>query len=924
MFRKIISDKFEIDYIGKEWKKFSYKLFITLTGLDTLEEPSLGSANMFRSLFFEIKNQYSIVPIPSNNRAAIERVAQLCQTRFLPSAGEFGVKSSFKRFRKTTTSLFELKEQDLMDLNKAAALVAHRVSIYNKGKWPRGCSHISLSSSGDFDVPSHEGGRAIQIHREVREVLLSVPTEDNCRRLPFGLVLRDTKGVPRWRTWCRPVPVIAPPDAVFGELASRRYGESFILLDRRWGCDEALGSQIFSVALLKAQEWGALDEEFNPIYDYPPIPSRVSIVSEAGLKARTVTITKWWVIILQQPLGHFLRESLIAHPFARDGLRNDNQARRYVERLTSLNILDEYEDFKLLSSDLSEATDAIPHQVAVTLVGHILEKASLIGGQSVDLATGITGPSLFDNGYVRLALFLGASPRRFTYKNHTWVSRRGIMMGEPLAKGVLTLLNLAAEELAFFDHCVETGVKPVFGLGMIKKDKELFPVYSEPWRCVTVVGDDHAAYGPESYLWRITENHNKWGSILSTDKHGSGDIVRLCEEVIIKPFKGMWLTAYPTEYVYEKSLIIDSIKLRLVTRACRPRDYNQDTNPAIGKGIAISEKLSQMVSSRRDRSWKKMVVQAFAHSYSRNLPQGKDLHHMWLPKAFGGLGLAIDDEDLVEHIKLSGNFTRIVMGAASNCFEDFDLGKLRRMRRQLSALNSMKNHSHGFSFPSILQNSIDDYGWELACEAMSCNPPITRQICDYPKYRSGKWINQPEIEKDGFMLEDKALKELSRGACFNEIFSAEKPVVTPFRPIPYKKRMKQVIVSLNEIFEWTKLNTETGEFEEDIEVPPLPENLELVVNFLVDQQLAVSWEGTPLNEISALVQNEEVPFIEGQPMHFLVKNVQKTFKELVEKGLPVLALPQLLEKGHQCPPLWGEYVQVKSLQAKTTWFVIDD
>jgi hypothetical protein len=696
---------------------------------------------------------------------------------------------------------------------------------------------------------------------------------------------------------------------------------------------------------LKAQEWGIFDSEFVLNFDFPPIPSRVIICPETGLKARTVTITKWWSIVLQQPLGHFLREALSVHPFARDGLTNDDQARQYVKRLSNLRYNDDWSSYSLLSSDLAEATDAIPYKTAYALVGPLLEKARLIGGLKYvpqrwedfvqnpeEVALGaaprmgsrfipnkIEG-SPFDNGYARLALLIGCSPRLFTYRDLTWTSSRGIMMGEPLAKGVLTLLNLAAEELAFHDYCVETNVPRMGGWSGVHKDIERFPIFVVPWRCAVVVGDDHAAYGPDSYTDKITKNHKDWGSIISDDKHGRGSIVRLCEEVILKPHKRMVSTAYPQPPFYEESLVIDSIKLRLLVLCHRTRDPDQDSNPAIGKGIAMSDKLSYLTSSRRDREWKLKVVRVFVHNYWKKLPRGPNLHHMYLPKALGGLGLGVDLDDIRTHVEQSGYFTRMVLYVLSNQ-DKIEEPVIRKIKHSLTALNSVQRASHGHSFPSLLSDTITEMGWESACAELDLPCPKLVRIRDNPSYFSGRRIHNSVIKESGFQPEKEVLKALARGAAFNEIFSKNAEVMS-YRPAPVLERMGAVLALIDEQlsisdFDSTSLQSaRSNPFELHV-----PANLdELIDRFTIDQEIAISFKENSLIEVEAITLDTSVPYNIGDVMMFKHCRLQKTFHELVEKGLPSLRLPRLMETVRPAPETWGCFNLVKSLQAKTTWF----
>lgn len=102
--------------------------------------------------------------------------------------------------------------------------------------------------------------------------------------------------------------------------------------------------------------------------------------------------------------------------------QNEELVRTYRE------VCNNGQDWCIFSGDFENATDNLEHEVAYMAVSSFLREV------------GVLSP------YMDLALRILLSPRRVVDKNETWISKRGILMGEPLTKAVLTILGFIASK----------------------------------------------------------------------------------------------------------------------------------------------------------------------------------------------------------------------------------------------------------------------------------------------------------------------------------------------------------------------------------------------------------------------------------------------------------------------------------------------
>jgi hypothetical protein len=354
--------------VAKYWKQFALYMIKRINAQDL---PSL------RRNPFKILTKISWIRNLNHttlSKSSLSRVAHITSTRQLPAGDKYVLLRSMKSFE---TNLLEQYKYPyglpLEILNSSKRLGKYLSRFVDLAKKDM---HISLSSAASLFSSVAEGGRSTDIMDAVEPILRFVPSEQKEIKTPWGN-LKDYPNIPRWRSWCRPSILITNikgeynPDWVrrpgvdekefppyqyhktydFGEiLPTHILGERNLV---RQGFDSFLGEQIRACAYLEYEKW------------YGDIPMRISSVPEPGYKVRLVTITLWWVCILQQSLARFLQYLLKNHPFSVGGFTRSNQAWNFL-----------YQTHKkqypkgsvLLCSDLTEATDHIPPQLAYSIL----------------------------------------------------------------------------------------------------------------------------------------------------------------------------------------------------------------------------------------------------------------------------------------------------------------------------------------------------------------------------------------------------------------------------------------------------------------------------------------------------------------------------------------------------------------------------
>jgi len=563
--------------------------------------------------------------------------------------------------------------------------------------------------------------------------------EDETITIPW-ITLFTPKGEERWRHWCREYPYYEYPELGFGEMTPDTIGSFQVF---RQGFGKAIGPQILACSYLSMKE-------FRETRTTKEVPIRAIAIPESGGKTRIVTTGPYWLNVLQQGSAHVSRAFLRSHPSASAGLGKVDQAWQY------LYLASKAEGFPLgsrcLSSDLEEATDAIPHEVALQLLKGFQE------------GLGYLSP-LYD-----VAAELVSSPRSVKRKDGSFYQTcRGVFMGEPLTKTVLTLLNLACEEIAIRHYLKISYDLPV----------------QVSWRAYSVGGDDHIALGPIGYLSEITQVHLQCGSKISTTKHAvSSRFVKYCEKLLdvrnlLKGFNPRTINNSTKDY--EESPFIDSVKVRLLSPSSVSSVTFNEKNVAIGKGKSLGRTLRWLNLDHFPPKWVDMVRDRFFTRMGSFMPDRSSgvYWHLLLPEYLGGLGLwrEVDIPQLLHHLPDPSKMA--VKGYVDGLLDRTTEKLFRGFTSNSSYRGYQLNESAQQLVEEIIVNhilpTVRSIHWKEAKLMVAGSETMSDHLVAQA-LRAMKYLSEEEI-----------IDTLLRPFLFSEILSGEaRPNV--FNTVPFKKR----------------------------------------------------------------------------------------------------------------------------------------
>jgi len=219
---------------------------------------------------------------------------------------------------------------------------------------------------------------------------------------------------------------------------------------------------------------------------------------------------------------------------------------------------------------------------------------------------------------------------------------RGILMGEPLAKVVLLLLNATAEMAAYREWYRISG--PV--------------TYRAPEHIYVCGGDDFVARGDKGYLALIRRNILEVGNQLSPEKDAFGKVaIHYCERVLNLSADNLARDKSDPE-----SLYVDIVKLRLLVRNDSIKfDRDEAINPAVGKATQLAGDLR--FHSRDRPGWVNVTRNLFIRNMGGYLPKKQDhkaYASVFLPRELGGCGLGFKWE-LAKYVNSAyGSIRRLV------------------------------------------------------------------------------------------------------------------------------------------------------------------------------------------------------------------------------------------------------------------------
>lgn len=573
------------DRVTKEWKRFSQLLKWMALSSET-EKPEMpqdfpgfhGSWREPELPPFWCRLLPWLGPVTIRGVKTKDEATRLCHlvsSRGFPAGDKVTRKESLVKHAETLHSVHTVTDVRRKILERISYWVGKlcddRTELGSNG-------HLSLTSSASLDSSVKEGGRATEVSVKYRSWAGSTQNEMVLETTWFNKSYWKIPDVPVWQTMCRAKRVHDVTHEA-GESDDRvdLDFENFTLKDPIFGLDSSTGYQILQWSIEEGLQRGILaGSKFscseNPLrLSGKVLPSiRASTIGEPGAKSRVVTVGEDWLTIFLQPWCHHLIGVIGRHPSCTSGLTRGWQLFEWVKRLSKVSRPPG--EVRFLSSDLTTATDFCVHEYSLAM----LEGFHRGIGRSSDR-------------YFSTCAELLCSPRVYESDVEDYfdtTTTRGVLMGDPGAKVVLSLHNLCAEYEALlrYQH------------NMLDSDDDSFwerirqsegpPLVK--WRHFVCSGDDHFGQGPASYLSRITRNHELNGMSVSRPQNflsSRGGFY--CEEMLLVvglSDKEIWGRKVPLRDVpYAEQPHIDAMKVRLLSPCAKEHEGKDEPNPAIGK-----------------------------------------------------------------------------------------------------------------------------------------------------------------------------------------------------------------------------------------------------------------------------------------------------------------------------------------------------
>jgi len=698
---------YDLGLLHKFWKEWTNYFVQHSCNAELLEVATLGFSNFFRDFNNLIRVKELINEnLPSNEQ--LEYVSHMSSTRQMPYMGKATEIAAEEKYIRTLSSEYEPDEEFMQMLYHASRRIGRKCRELRGGSHVNdGVPHISVTSSGEIHSSISKGGQAATVLNIIDERLTVIPDHDYIEDTIFGPAMFK-KDVPIWKT-------LFVPEESEQYCTVHNWRDTYNTIRDQpngfWGLGEFLGQQILYLA------WK----------DSVPLPKlKATCVPELGNKARMVTVSEYWLNILQSPLSHTLKDFLKVHPYCKSSFTRGDQT---WEALKSFGTQKHSRKFSMLSSDLTAATDTISFKVARQLL------RGFING---------CGFSYEDNPYINTVLGL-IGPREVEMPSgDVIITNCGVMMGEAIAKPVLTIYGLAMEEIAY--------LKTLNSLNLLTSNYSP-EVY---WRKFHLGGDDHLAYGPNKYLDNITKTHIRAGSQISGDKHAKSSIaVKYCERMV-----SVRNLPYRRNKPYENSPVVDSIKVRLMTQGQSTLLSKDQKNVAVGKASQISKTLNWLPHTY-DGDRIKTIQNLFIVRMKGLIPSEEmdkpGFNSVCLPKTLGGYELGLT-KDLKTHLQSA---TYLIQCVANAIY----LGD-----KPTESLKALKRLNRNVSKRAI--GGLQDYAEEIKLHfneypSISGAVSASKIIEDYPA--DGFMESKRLAEADGYLSVSDFAESVTRGTLFQEL-----------------------------------------------------------------------------------------------------------------------------------------------------------
>nr|CAK8177727.1 RNA-dependent RNA polymerase [Narnavirus sp.] len=783
----------------KQWVTFvKWKIVQSMTNEPPLPKDFPGIPRSGKITYFPhfwLKLAPWLAPIWEHglgSKSDCTRAAHFLTTRNLPCAVPRAQSESLTEHADLLTTPFrENKERSklLFDLSFHAGK-----RLRERNQISLSAAHLSVTNSASLECPINAGGRGRYIAVQFREWITRVPTEPITEVTWFGLPYRHEIGIPIWRTMCREgyaedgrpgdSAYITDVDFTPGLF---RYEDPLYCLDNntgylmyQWAIEEGIRRGYLKGKPFRSAEGIHLNTDW-----FPGIKAK--IVPEPGNKSRVITVGEDWLTIFLQPLSHGLISLMRKDPSATSGLSRGWQGFDYVKAWSTKpagSVLPDHHKM-ILSSDLKTATDYCSHQYG----------RSMLRGFIAGL--GLTSP------LTELWTDLLCSGRNYLGPVQDCIdipTSRGVLMGDPGAKLLLSLYNKVAEMEAMLRFNLNLPVKT--SNKFLRKKFEQVGDMGAPFRLFAFAGDDHVAIGPERYLREISSCHRRNGMEVSTSTNFISRIAAFyCEEIIFIGAKEVWKCwgrKIPLQHQrYGENPHVDALKIRLLSPVQKGFEGKNDSNPAIGRGATLRAMIAWFAEG-----WENVKGLASLRFHQRlgiYLPKNKLI--CGLPRRMGGLEGPIhhlSSDELKEEWEGLDIVHRKSIVLAMNDPKHRTIQRILSRFSTTSSARGVENEQIEEQVRGVLESPL--------CESKDLN-----EFKEMFPELSLRWDNltirqrMAFIENQGWISVGNAMETVARPYTFRNILFPEESLahgIDPyqshsFRQLRWPKRIENMVNSLN-------------------------------------------------------------------------------------------------------------------------------
>nr|CAK8177717.1 RNA-dependent RNA polymerase [Narnavirus sp.] len=563
-------------------------------------------------------------------------------------------------------------------------------------------AHLSVTNSASFLSSVKEGGRGVETASLFRSWIMKKPESSEQRLTWFGKPYWLEKDTPQWETMCREVKPQSgePGDSSYLTEVDFTPG-AFRYEDPIYCLDQYTGFQIFQWSLEEGISRGFIqgkpyrDPDGLSITGKAPL-IRASAIGEPGNKSRVVTVGEGWLTIFLQPYAHALIGILKRDSDAKAGLSRAWQGFEYVKRWAGRDKLPPEEQRFILSSDLKTATDYCPHGYSRSLLKGFID--------GLGLETELTN----------LWVDLLTCGRTYVSPFGKKITTRGILMGDPGAKLVLSLFNKVAEMEAQVRYKIGTHLR-MSGKYLLRH-LEADGLHGPQARLFAFAGDDHVALGPVNYLRQITASHIRNGMCVSTTTNYISCVAAVyCEEMVFIRSTEVWkywgsnIPLYKSPY--QENPHVDALKLRLLSLCRKEHEGKNDANPAIGMSSSLRGMIHWFAEGWE--TTRGIVSKRFRQKMRGLIPE--NLFLAALPKELGGIECPVfdvPDTELQRHFLELPDLHKRVIALVMRKDEKTN-PSFRRMLSQIPSMSALRGVD-----PDSIEESVREVLSSELCQSI--------------------------------------------------------------------------------------------------------------------------------------------------------------------------------------------------------------